>query len=113
LTTDFITEGHEAFSSLAPIKSRRPPEQLRRVTGMRPAVPSPTRISRNAYRCDFSLQDLRGNPLKTTFQHEAIKPHADVSGLFARFEQALLVAQDTHAAIIGGGKYLKKRWLYE
>ena len=38
LATDFITEGHEAFSSLAPIKSRRPPEQLRRVTGIRPVL---------------------------------------------------------------------------
>ena len=38
LATDFITEGHEAFSSLAPIKSRRQPEQLRRVTGIRPVL---------------------------------------------------------------------------
>lgn len=38
LATDFITEGHEAFSSLAPINSRRQPEQLRRVTGIRPVL---------------------------------------------------------------------------
>ena len=38
LATDFITEGHEAYSSLAPIKTRRPSEQLRRVTGIRPVL---------------------------------------------------------------------------
>ncbi len=38
LSTDFITEGHEAFSSLAPVKAKPSSVQNRRVGGLRPVA---------------------------------------------------------------------------